>query len=239
MPINQRSNLSPFRDSFIWQNREYIALAAVIAALCFGSYELHRFKNAYLDGLGPNLLAGFVGSAVTIFGFDVILRIRDARLRAPIRIAIYNSVISLCECGINPATLAKQFKHYDAHLAEDWKDILHIVLRNPLPSDDRHAAEQWVSGVRDQAELVLNRYATHLEPDAIKKLQVLADTEYELLRGSVLAGIILNNTQPTEEDWPEAVQWLHKWSWGECKKLRRYEPKLSSPSYKRDVRCSN
>ena len=112
LPVHARK-LRPLKlvvsvESWSIEARECFSLAAVLIALRVGSYLIGTFTNEFLRYLGPNLVAGFIGSAVTIFGFDVILRRRQQRLHLPIQGAIQFDMCLVCFSALSAAFKAIQ-----------------------------------------------------------------------------------------------------------------------------------
>lgn len=200
------------------ESREYFVLVGVIAAGCLGSYALNWTGSDYLKNLGPNLLAGFVGSAVTIFGFDVILRRRQERLNLPIRAAIYFDIKRLTE-----AALGVEFKAIDdaedrAGDAQTWTQLLSAALAGDILSeDDRNA---WLLPIKEASERILERYVGLLQPTLVRELQVVASTEYAYIRGyGKTLGLLTPGAAPSG-NWMDAIHALHKWTHEEYARLK-------------------
>ncbi len=202
------------------RNSEFFALAIALFFLCAGSYALSRASSSYLQNLGPNLLAGFIGSAFTIFGFDLVLRRREKRLRRPIRAAIYNDVCRLCRTAciayIERASAVPRGTVYG------WKGALLCVL-NDSHFIESQPGEIWLASIREKAERMLERYMVHLEPEMVEQLQHIAAVDLRFL-GDI--GLRRNGLPTEQQRWLDTIVELHDWTWRE---FNRGELRISEP----------
>lgn len=153
------------------RNSEFFVLALVLVFLCAGSYALSRTPSSYLQNLGPNLLAGFIGSACTIFGFDLVLRRREERLRRPIRAAIYNDVCRLCRAAC--VAYVKRAREVPYETPSRLPEALLLVLSD-INFIGTESGQMWLTSIQDKAERILERYMVHLEPGMVEQLQRIA-----------------------------------------------------------------
>lgn len=205
------------------RNSEFFALALVLFFLCAGSYALSRTSSAYMQNLGPNLLAGFIGSACTIFGFDLVLRRREERLRRPIRVAIYNDVCRLCAAACVEYKRRASNNYFDTPHRFEQALLLLLYDSSFIESE---SGRTWLALINGKAERILERYMVHLDPEMVAQLQHVVALDLNSL-DDIRSW---RNTLPTDQkQWLGAIVGLHKWTWREFERgeLQVGEPIVS------------
>ena len=200
----------------IREAREHFILVGALVLLTVAAVAFNWSGNDYLKNLGPNLVAGFVGSALTIYGFDFILKRREERLRDPLKRAVYRDVR-----GVTREALGFWARPIDApdfdrlSNAADWRAVFspRRMLRIA-----RHGQAKWheslealsppsLEEARVQAAQTLERYSWFLEPGLISCLQRVASFDY-----LAYLATDIGKEEPCEINWKMAVLVMHAWT---------------------------
>jgi hypothetical protein len=68
---------------------DVLGLPALLLVLIAVSYRLTTSTNALLKDLGPNLISGFIGSAVTVYAIEFLQKRREKRRLLPVTASVF------------------------------------------------------------------------------------------------------------------------------------------------------
>lgn len=236
--------MSRLNRFFNWALRSWEALllgTALILLVGF-SYWLSLATDDYLKNLGLNLLAGFIGSIVTIFGLDVLMRRMNAHLRVPLRAAVYHDINGLLERAYWFWALgaAASAVHISPNPRTHMDYLSESAINQAIEGEkfSTYWLESESAGGRDslsrisaEAEWISGQYGGNLNPDIVLALQML--TRDDFASGLYSHGVIF----PSFREWSSGVLTLAKWAYQEHRYLERHTLTVSAPftggSYRR------
>jgi hypothetical protein len=213
--------------------RNHGLLVILLAVGIAVSLAMDWCPNSYIKGLGPNLLAGFIGSAVSVYGIDHLQRRRQMREQIPLLASCAEQVHLLSQTAIEFWRQAYQASVADGAVQslEDLfapSSIEKIKASLYMNAQSDETGKDWsqrltsaMYGVRVTASEILDRYATVVPPDVHRAIHVLAWVWLEKLVDMVRSSCpslgypipdTLGGYWPEKPDWFEAVLTLHQWT---------------------------
>ena len=211
-----------------------LGLPILLAALIGASYGLSTSSNSSLKDLGLNLMAGFVGSAVTIYAVDFLQKRRERRRLLPVTASVFEDIRLMTDRAllfwrnayqtsvgdgaplswadlISPTNVQKVFDSLDISLPPG---VFADVLWKNYFCDQSNE-------LHDAAEQVLIRHGLLLEPsvhNAVHKLiyynygTLIPSVEETDRRWGVLSRPpVLGMHVPNFSEYFDALLTLHQW----------------------------
>lgn len=222
--------------------RDGLKLPALFAVFIGVSTRLCFLKNEAASSLGLNLLAGFIGSLVTVYGIDYLARQREERRMLPVRAAAYEDVRIMTAWALN---LWKEMYSNSVGDAAptSWQEVVSPVsvgkifvaldINKPakvIPSRSWGAyIDHTLQRIHDHAEKVLMRHSANLDPAVHGAVYgivyheqfgignlIALDRREGIPRPTNLGAYMYHN-----REWLEAVLLLHEWTRKAHKELTR------------------
>ncbi|WP_211606159.1 hypothetical protein [Paraburkholderia nemoris] len=232
--------------------REHLLLIALLAIFALASLALQLTHSEYLKSLGPNLVAGFIGSFATIYGFEFILKRREARLALPVKAATYEDVRLIARWALMLWKSAYEASIGDS-LPKSWEDLLSqrsinnvcllLDIDRPVGAFPeihwRHYLCTELTRIYTTALILLSRHGATLEPEVYGAVHRIASynfgtsisqsEEMHTRMQITTPPVLLFYGSPIPE-WFEAVLLLSRWTASEYKKLaRQLSPNIHEP----------
>jgi len=205
----------------------------VFVVLIGGAYLLTYSPNSGLSGLGSNLIAEFLGAAVTVFGIDYLIKRREDDRLLPVRASSYEDVRLMTHWALDLWRGAYESSVGD-NTPTSWVELLSeeslhkicISLDITKPANV-HPPQPWSvyfddasERIHKHAEQVLARHGFVLDPEVHNA--VYAVVYYGGHKISQLQGLDrhdriprptnLGSYVPIMREWFDAVLSLHAWT---------------------------
>ncbi|WP_028223212.1 hypothetical protein [Paraburkholderia oxyphila] len=220
---------------------------------CVVSFGLTMTCSAYLQSLGSNLLAGFIGSGVTLFGFDRLQTRRKAREQLPARYALYEHIRMIVRWSLELWKRIYMASVGDA-APQSWEELFSeanfgkmrgmLDLNQPVGVFEEvlwrdHVSEE-LNKIYAESEKALVHHQVLLGPEVQKWLRKLAGYNFGesvSLSESVLGHmkvkppplLVFYVAMPPQ--WFDAVLGLHQWTVLEHERLKNMGVSDLHPPY--------
>lgn len=212
---------------------DILKLPALFAVLLGGSILLEKFGTPYYSGLGGNLIAEFVGAAVTVFGIDYLLRRREEKRRLPITASSYEDVRVMTHWALSLWKEAYVSSVGDS-IPTSWNELLSeqsiskVLMSldinkpaNALPKQTWSAYfDHQMDKIHKHAEKVLERHNGVLEPEVHNAVYMLVYYKPHSIASLSALDQHMGTPRPSNlgghfayiREWFEAVLTLHEWT---------------------------
>ena len=219
------------------------ALPALLVLFALLSFALKWTDSDYLKSLGPNLVAGFIGSGVTVYGVEYLQKRREERRMLPVKAAIYEDVRLIARWAMDLWRHAYISSVGDS-APQSWAGLLSeesiAKIRAALDFDKpvgavpdvlwRDHFKNELTRIHDLAEKLLTRHGLMLEPNAYSAVHCVAifnfgtvieqsETVHRRLR--IKWPSLLAFYGSPHGEWFEAVLAMHMWTISEYQTLVR------------------
>lgn len=210
-----------------------LILPTLFVALVVAAYLLTKSSSGNLAGLGSNLIAEFIGTAVTVFGIGYLIKRREQARLLPMRASSYEDVRLMTHWALDLWRDAYESSVGDGDptsweelLAEDSLDKIGISLDINKPAKV-HPPQPWSiyfdsvsERIHKHAEKVLERHGFVLDPEVQNAVYAMVyngghkismiqeiDRHDQIPRPTNLASYV-----PMIRAWFDAVLSLHTWT---------------------------
>jgi len=214
---------------------DVLGLPALLLVLIAVSYRLTTSTNALLKDLGPNLISGFIGSAVTVYAIEFLQKRREKRRLLPVTASVFEDVRLMTDRALLFWKTCYQTSVGDGELSS-WEDLLsESSIQKVLDSLDisrppgiypdvkwRNYFCEESTYIRDSAERVLTRHGMLLDPEIHNAVHKLVYYNYGTMIptvevtdrrfGVVNRPPILGYYIPRFSEYFDALLVLHRWT---------------------------
>lgn len=194
---------------------------------------LQKYGSENLSSLGANLVAGFIGSAATVYGIDLLIKHRDERNLLPVRASSYEDVRIMTHWALDLWRTAYVASVGDSD-PKSWRELLsqEYIEKIFLSLDVQKNANtlppvnwmvyltQNLEKINKHAEKILERHSSHLDPNVYRSVYSIVYNKYDYMNLIQIYDKSEGCPRPNNlwcymayiEDWFSAILFLHDWT---------------------------
>ena len=210
-----------------------LKLPGLFIILCGIALILEMYGKDYLSGLGSNLLAEFIGAAVTVYGIDFLIRRREESRLMPVRASSYEDVRVMTHWALDIWRNAYVNSVGDS-LPQNWtqlfssESLLKVLTALDITKPANIIpAQPWsvyfdkeMERINKHAEKILERHAAALDPKIHNAVYTLVYYNHHKIVNLQALDRQMGTPRPTNlgsyvpviKEWFEAVLDLHEWT---------------------------